>query len=485
MAEPTRMFRRPSLSTQVVAGVLATVVVVIGFSSFFLNRSLASLFPREGNSELQETGDRLVGLLSGLECDPSAAESKQGETEDFYGPDPRRKRPLGRFILEGTEHLFVRVMDHQGTPLLESEGFSRLLPAQPELELGDGEWRYAEGPTGGRFITYTRLFDQGWVMTAWDIRHENRLLKKSQDLLWLTWGLATVVTGLCVVLIARHGLRPLKALEAQAEAIRPGALALNLDPSLLPRDLGALAEKLQAALARLDEAFSRLTTLNADVAHELRTPIHGVRIQIEGLLREGDCSPAQTDALEGILETLDHLAAMLDQMLFLARSEDPSMALNLEPLEVAKLLQSAIVPFEPLAEERQVRLELRLPEGLILQADEKLVRRALHNLLANALNHSPEEGKVVLEAIPEPEAITLQVSDQGEGIPEAFLAKIGQRFSRPDFARSRHAGGAGLGLAIVKNILRLHGGTLAFDSEPGRGTTAKLCFPKANDLPIG
>ena len=84
---------------------------------------------------------------------------------------------------------------------------------------------------------------------------------------------------------------------------------------------------------------------------------------------------------------------------------------------------------------------------------------------------------MVLESLPEADAITLQVSDQGEGIPADFLAKIGQRFSRPDFARSRHAGGAGLGLAIVKNILRLHGGTLAFDSEPGQGTTAKLRFP--------
>lgn len=478
MAEPKRPFLRPSISTQIVLGTLAAVVLVIGLSTYFLNRSLASLFPREGNSELQETCDRLVGLLNGLECEPEPPEPPDPEAPAVPSmPDPFKKAPLGRFALEGTEHLFVRVLNPLGTVLLESEGFSRLLPPSSVIELENGQWRYAEGPTGGRFITYAREFDQGWVITAWDTRHENRLLKKSQDLLWLTWGLATLVTGLCVVLIARHGLKPLKALEAQAEAIRPGALELNVDPSTLPRDLGSLAQKLQAALARLDEAFSRLTTLNADVAHELRTPIHGVRIQVEGLLREGDCSPAQADTLEGILETLDHLAAMLDQMLFLARSEDPAMALELEQLEVANLLRAAAMPFEPLAEERHVRLDLRLSETLALQADEKLVRRALHNLLANALNHSPEGGTVVLEALHDAEAITLQVSDQGEGIPEAFLAKIGQRFSRPDFARSRHAGGAGLGLAIVKNILRLHGGTLAFDSAPGQGTTAKLRFP--------
>lgn len=478
MADLRRHFPRPTISTQIVVGVLGAVVLVIGLSTYFLNRSLASLFPREGNSELQETGDRLVGLLNGLECEPEPPEPPDPDAPAVPPvPEPFKKAPLGRFVLEGTEHLFVRVLNPVGKVLLESEGLSRLLPPSSIFELENGQWRYVEGPTGGRFITYIREFDQGWVITAWDIRHENRLLRKSQDLLWLTWGLATLVTGICVVLIARHGLKPLKDLEAQAEAIRPGALVLDVDPAALPRDLGSLAEKLQAALARLDEAFSRLTTLNADVAHELRTPIHGVRIQVEGLLREGDCSPTQADTLEGILETLDHLAAMLDQMLFLARSEDPAMALQVEPLDVASLFRAAAVPFEPLAEERHVQLDLRLPENLTLHADEKLVRRALHNLLANALNHSPEGGTVVLEALLDAEALTLQVRDQGEGIPQDFLAKIGQRFSRPDFARSRHAGGAGLGLAIVKNILRLHGGTLAFDSTPGQGTTAKLRFP--------
>jgi two-component system heavy metal sensor histidine kinase CusS len=472
VADHARPFPRPSISTQIVVGVLAAVVLVIGLSSFFLNRSLAALFPREGNSELQETGDRLVGLLNGLECEPDLQ-----DPEELRHPDPFRKAPIGRFVLEGTEHLFVRILSQHGTVILESEGFSRLLPPSPDTELENGLWRYAEGPTGGRYITYTREFEQGWVITAWDIRHENRLLKKSQDLLWITWGLATLVTGLCVVLIARHGLKPLKALEAQAEAIRPGALMLDVDPNTLPRDLGSLAEKLKAALSRLDEAFSRLSTLNADMAHELRTPIHGVRIQIEGMLREGDCSPTQADTLEGLLETLDHLAAMLDQMLFLARSEDPSMALHPERLDVARLLQTAAAPFEPLAEERHVQLAVRWPEGLALNADEKLVRRALHNLVANALNHAPEGSTVVLEGLQLTDAVILQVQDSGEGIPQAFLDKIGQRFSRPDFARSRHAGGAGLGLAIVKNILRLHGGTLIFDSEPGKGTLAKLQFP--------
>ncbi|WLT33278.1 ATP-binding protein [Geothrix sp. PMB-07] len=484
---------RPKLSTQLVLGTVAVVVTVIWFASFFLNDSLARLFQQEGNHELQRVSSLMVVRLN--EYDWTVDPPDEPEPADPDGPQlpaqvkkepvppPTPPLPFGREVLEGTEHVFVRILDPEGKSLLESEGFAKLLPPSnlPKLgrigEPGWWQWCEADGTSGCHFIINRAIFNGGWVLTAWDIRYENRLLKKSQNLLWLTWGLATLLTAGFVAVVARRQLAPLKLLEAQAAVIRPGALVLNLDPDDLPRDLGSLAENLKQALARLEEAFSRLTTLNADVAHELRTPLHGMRLQVEGLLRDGDCPPAQAETLEGVIETLDHLAATLDQMLFLARSEDPSMALQAERLEVAALLKAAASPFESLAEERSVHLDVRSAENLELVADEKLVRRALHNLLANALNHAPEGSTVTLEALLEADQIVLQVRDEGEGIPEDFLLRLGQRFSRPDVSRSRASGGAGLGLAIVKNILRLHGGTLDISRAPEKGTLARLCFP--------
>jgi two-component system heavy metal sensor histidine kinase CusS len=456
-----------------VGGTLVTVLGVIGCASFYLNFSLARLFQKEGNRELVEKADLVMDRLDLAPWPDDVPEPPDEDGRTIAPPEFH----LDPDVLMDTENLQVRIVGHDGKILLESQGLSRLMPQASMPKLGTWTWQDVDGPTGAQFLVYSRPFDHGWILTAWDIRYENRLLKKSQDLLYLTWGLATLLTGLFTVLFTRRGLAPLKLLAEKAEAIRPGALRLELDSASLPRELEPLAEKLQSALARLDEAFSRLTTLNADVAHELRTPLHGIRLEVEGLLRDAQLSPADQERVEGLMETLDYLAATLDQMLFLARAEDPGMALHPAPLDVGGLLASAAAPFASLAEEKGIPLDTKAPEGLTLQADELLVRRALHNLLANALRHTPADRAVRVEGLLEDGSVVLQVRDEGEGMPEAFLSRIGMRFQRPDSSRTRASGGAGLGLAIVGSIMRLHGGTLEIQSAPGKGTLARLRFP--------
>ena len=435
-------------------GTLVAVMGVIGLASFYLNFSLARLFQKEGNRELEEKANLVVERL-----DAEDWSDDELEVPDEDGPIAPPKPPrLGRDILEDTENMLVRVLDSEGKTLLESEGLSRLLPQAKLPAPGKWTWQDVDGPTGAQFLVFSRPFEHGWVMTAWDIRHENQLLKKSQHLLLLIWGLATFLTALCTAMLVRRGLAPLD----------------------LPLELEPLALKLQGALSRLDEAFSRLTTLNADVAHELRTPLHGIRLEVEGLLRNGQFSPTEDETLEGLMESLDHLAATLDQMLFLARAEDPSMALQRTILGVPGLLRAAAAPFEPLAEEKGILLQIQTLETLEVSADDMLVRRALYNLLANALRHAPSGSTVFLEGFIETGSVILQVRDEGEGMPESFLANIGQRFLRPDLSRSRASGGAGLGLAIVSSIMRLHGGSLEVESASGKGTLARLRFPEWN-----
>lgn len=462
-----------SITARVMIGTLAAVMGVIGSASFYLDYSLARLFQREGNRELQEKAALIAERLE-YEFWPEE-ETLDPDEEGPAHPPPAPK--LSREILEDTEHLSVRIVDTKGATLLESEGLARLLPQAKIPALGTWTWADVDGPTGAQFLVFAKPFDHGWVLTAWDIRHENRLLKKSQDLLLTTWGLATLLVAVISLVLIRRGLAPLGLLADHADAIRPGALRLDLDPTRMPRELEPLVTKLQGALARLDEAFSRLTTLNADVAHELRTPLHGIRLEVEGLLRNGNPTSDEEETLEGLMETLDHLAATLDQMLFLARAEDPAMALRVTHLRVGALLAAAEAPFESLAEERGVRLRIQAPDDLLVEADDLLVRRAIHNLLANAIRHAPEGSEIGLEGMVEGDSVILQVRDEGEGIPEGFLSKIGQRFLRPDLSRSRASGGAGLGLAIVTSIQRLHGGSLVIESELGKGTLARLCFP--------
>ncbi len=480
--------RRPlSITTRVLLGTLAAVLAVMGLTSFYLNASLARLFQREGNRTLEEMADKVVERLDAEHEDWFPAPPEPDEPTDSKESTPTPPHPvappappeppkLTRDLLEDTEQIEVRIVHQSGKVLLESEGFSRLLP-QARLEpVGGWTWKDVDGPTGAQFLVHAKRFEGGWVFTAWDIRRENRLLRQSQDLLVAAWGSAALLSALLVAVLTRRGLHPLRTLTTHAEGIRPGALHLDLDPDLLPGELGPLVQALRAALARLDEAFGRLTSLNADVAHELRTPLHGIRLEVEGLLSHAQ--PQDEESLEGLVETLDHLSSTLDQMLFLARAEDPAMALQAVELDAAALLRQAAAPFESLAEEKALELTCEAPEGLRVKADELLARRALHNLLANAIRHAPEGSVVHLEAVSEPGCVTLQVRDEGEGMPAEFLARIGQRFLRPDRSRNRATGGAGLGLAIVTTILRLHGGTLSYLSSPGKGTLARLHFPE-------
>ncbi len=469
--EPAR--RRPSITARVLVGTLVAVVSVLGLTTYYVNVNLARLFQREGNRELQEKAALVVERLEVEDWE----EPEVPDPDEGVPPKPPQPPRLSRDLLEDTEHLLVRILDFQGRTLLESEGLARLLPQSAVPPLGTWTWKDVEGPKGAQFLVYAQAFDRGWVLAAWDIRHENRLLKKSRDLLYSALGAAALLAALVAVVLTRRGLAPVQYLADHAEGIRPGALHLDLDPGELPKELQPLAINLKGALARLDEAFARLTSLNADVAHELRTPLHGMRLEVEGLLRNGLTPEARSETLEGLLEALDHLGSTLDQMLFLARAEDPAMALEVGEHPAAGLLRAALGPFDSLAEEKDVTLEVQAPEDLRVRVDEKLARRALHNLLANALRHAPPGSTVTLRALGEGSSVILQVGDTGEGIPQAYLAKLGQRFLRPDLSRSRASGGAGLGLAIVSSILRLHGGALEIQSAPGQGTLARLRFP--------
>jgi len=168
---------------------------------------------------------------------------------------------------------------------------------------------------------------------------------------------------------------------------------------------------------------------------------------------------------------------VIEQMLVLARFEDPSTSIHPERLQADALIREAILPFEPLAEEKEIAIRLTSSPGLSLIGDSILLKRALHNLLGNAIRHSPKGALIRLSAVREGEACLLAVADQGEGIPADLLGQLGRRFVRQDTSRSRRSGGAGLGLAIVQGIARLHGGSLELQSTEGSGTVATVTIP--------
>jgi two-component system heavy metal sensor histidine kinase CusS len=207
----------------------------------------------------------------------------------------------------------------------------------------------------------------------------------------------------------------------------------------------------------------------------LRTPLHNVMGQTEVALSR-DRTPAEyRDVLQSNLEELNRLARMTNGLLFLARADDPRTQIEPSLLDARAELEAVRDFHEALADALEVDI---VCEGTALVvADPNLFRRAVTNLLSNALRHSGRGSRVVLAAEPGADAITISVRDEGSGIAPEHLPMVFDRFYRTGRRDLDRGDGSGLGLAIVRSIMNLHEGTASIDSKLGRGTVVQLRFP--------
>lgn len=385
-------------------------------------------------------------------------------------------QPLDKEILEVGDHLTLRVVDLRGQVVLESLGMEPLayVPlAGPEGVIH--EVRRKQGPD----LKYVVVgYSLGRIQVVRNIATERNLLWRFRMSLYWLLAVVPLLAATLGFLLAKRGLRPVETLARTVGEIRPDTLDLRFDLSSFDRELLPLAQAVNRTLDRLETAFCRLGELNADLAHEMRNPLHLLRLELEELLIHEAFSPAQANGLEGIMETLHYLSTVIEQMLFLARTEDPSNRIQRAPLDTKALLESVARDFAALAEEKDVILAVEVSTPLmLLLGDALLLRRALHNLVANAIRHSASGTSVMLRAHLDGSAALLEVVDHGEGMPLDLLEKIGNRFLRKEQSRQRQLGGAGLGLAIVQGITHLHGGVMEVESQEGVGTLIRLRIP--------
>jgi two-component system, OmpR family, heavy metal sensor histidine kinase CusS len=320
----------------------------------------------------------------------------------------------------------------------------------------------------------------GWTLqAALDIDSDIGLLRRyRRDVIALVTAGLLLAAGLGAW-ITRRGLRPIAAITRTTQRIGARRLEERLCAEAWPKELAALATEFDRMLERLQEAFVRLTQFSADLAHELRTPINNLMGETQVILSRERTPETYARVLQSALEELARLARMIDSMLFLAQADQASLPLERTRLEARGELQAVAEFYQALAEEQ--RIELRCEGECGVEADALLLRRALSNLVSNALKYTSCGGCVTLRATRAEGAAVLSVSDTGMGIPPEHLPNIGQRFYRIDPARVDGARGAGLGLAIVRSIMALHDGHLAIKSGPGAGTTASLVFASPED----
>jgi len=294
-------------------------------------------------------------------------------------------------------------------------------------------------------------------------------------------GLSLALTLLALALATR-GFRdiatPLAGVMEAADRVAEGDLSARV-PERGPGSFGRLARSFNRMTEELERADQRRRNLTADVAHELRTPLHIIQGNLEGIL-DGVYEPTD-EHIDATLDETRSLARLVEDLRTLSLAEAGQLPLAWEPVDVTELLADMGTSFSGQAENAGIDLRVEAAGDLstmTLTGDAGRLDQVLSNLVANAIRHTPAGGAITLRANPAQDGIRIIVSDTGEGIPPEDRPYIFDRFWRGDRSRSHASGaGSGLGLPIVRQLVQAHGGSIDVESEPGQGTTFTIELP--------
>jgi two-component system OmpR family sensor kinase/two-component system sensor histidine kinase QseC len=275
--------------------------------------------------------------------------------------------------------------------------------------------------------------------------------------------------------LVTRALRPLRRL-AQDVRSRDAEALTALPLAGLPDEVAPLVQALNALLQRLDAAFGTQRAFVADAAHELRSPLTALKLQIGLLQRSGD-ETARRAALEALAAGVDRAARLVEQLLALARSEPGAPAAAFERLSFSELVRQAIADTVPYALSRGSTLELDAEDALLLEGDRAALATLVRNLADNAVRYAPPGSAVQVRVQREGALARLDVDDAGPGIPPADRERVFDRFFRRGGAAAEAAAGSGLGLAIVKSVAERHGATVALSDSPLGGLRVTVRLP--------
>ena len=384
--------------------------------------------------------------------------------------------------LIGHQGLAVVVVAPDGELLFATSGaeFPEALLKRP---VGEGErypyvWRTARNtPMRGisaRVPTGIEGAPPVVVGVATDISHHEHYMDGFRVTLWSFVAIAALLTGVLGWLAARRGLAPLNAMKQKAESITAQRLNARLEVDAVPVELADLAETLNAMLARLEDSFRRLSDFSSDLAHEFRTPISNLMTQTQVTLARPRSAAEYSEVLASNIEEYERLSRMIADMLFIAKADEGQIVPSQERLCLGELMADLVEFHRLVAEEKGVVLTHE-GDGA-MRGDPLMVRRAVGNLLSNAIRHTPPGGRVTASILHEDSgSVVIAIANTGETVPAEHLPRLFDRFYRVDPSRTGEGSQSGLGLAIVKSIVEAHGGRVSVGSANGV-TSFRLLF---------
>jgi signal transduction histidine kinase len=352
--------------------------------------------------------------------------------------------------------------------VLQNEGWAEILYRRSED---------AKGAKPSRAVVRVFKIPGGFrILVGRDYEERDRLRQiLAQPARWAV--VLIVVMGIAGgVFIARRVLKRIDAMTATNERIMAGDLTGRLAVTGSGDEFDRLANSLNAMLERIEGLMAGLKQVSDNIAHDLKTPLTRLRNRAEEALRNAKSEGDYRAALESTIEESDGLIRTFNALLMIARAEAGEAREGMAEFDVSEVARSVAELYEPLAEEKGLRLAVEAPEVLQVRGNRELIGQALANLIDNALKYGVRaagEGDIHIAAKQAEGRVLLSVADHGSGIPAADRPRVIERFVRLEASRSKP--GAGLGLSLVAAVAHLHGGELLLeDNEPGLRATLSL-----------
>lgn len=423
--------------------------------------SLGFLFHAGAQSRRQTTLDRIQTMA---EASRKELEAKDGELE------------IDRDLEAFDDGVYLSLYDTAGVPLY---GF---VPREFDNSVifDDGSLRTVE--SGGHswylYDEQITVEDYGpvWVRSIAAADAFNSTLGTLGKTALLVLPVFVVLAAVCGYLLTRRAFAPVRQITQTAREIGEGGdLSRRIGLTGRKDEIHTLAAEFDAMFARLEQAFDREKQFTDDASHELRTPTAVILSQSEYALENTQPQGETRAALESIHTQAARMAALLSQLLMLARADKGRQVVQREPVDLSELVEMVAETEAEQAEARNITVQTELEPGVMVQGDETLLMRLLINLTENAIRYGRPGGQVKLTLRRQDGEAVGTVEDDGIGIAPEDLDKIWQRFWQADPARS--GGGAGLGLSMVRWIAQAHGGRVTVQSEPGKGSIFTFFLP--------
>jgi two-component system OmpR family sensor kinase/two-component system sensor histidine kinase QseC len=333
-----------------------------------------------------------------------------------------------------------------------------------DLSLRGQDWR-----------AYGLQTSDGVIQIAQPVRVREALARSAAERVVIPLILLLPVMILAAAWIVHRGLQPLRYVTREVQRRDARSLA-PLGGDNLPSEIAPLVGELNRLLERLQRAFSTQRAFISDAAHELRSPLTALRLQLQLLDRAPD-QPARSEARGRLGAAVERAIHLVEQLLALARSEPQETAAEFEILDLSTVAADGVTDTHDLALARDIDLSLDAPQKILIRGDREALRTLVRNLVDNAVRYTPGGGSVRVRCRCNEQEAVFEVADTGPGIAASDRERVFDRFYRRAAAQES---GTGLGLAIVKAIAERHNARIQLDDAPGGGLRIAVNFPRGS-----